>query len=287
MSQSSEDDSDEENGIDDSSSDEDSSEEDIKTRRKDKSKKIRKNISDSSSSKSSSEIDSSNKRRKRKNKRNSKIGKWKLRGVRDKDTDSESNSHMNDKKKSKGKKRVKKSSTKKRKISEDEDSCSDEDNANPNKKGRKKIRKILDNEKLTEATRHARQLEEERRQRLLERTKNTNFDKPDSFSIQELVLEYGPDGKTPLIYVQNDLVKHLKPHQIEGIKFMYDCTVESVERWKNKEEGGGCILAHVMGLGKTLQVNDWRKRLLLFFICDNHNYHAFVDCIIDPHSVHK
>ena len=44
------------------------------------------------------------------------------------------------------------------------------------------------------------------------------------------------------------LLKILRPHQREGVKFLYDCVTGS------KIEGSyGCIMADEMGLGKTLQ----------------------------------
>lgn len=55
------------------------------------------------------------------------------------------------------------------------------------------------------------------------------------------------------IVVHKNIVKHLKPHQIDGIRFMYDCCYGNVNTI-NKHVGSGCILAHCMGLGKTLQL---------------------------------
>ncbi|KFO57945.1 Helicase ARIP4 [Corvus brachyrhynchos] len=55
------------------------------------------------------------------------------------------------------------------------------------------------------------------------------------------------------IFLAPQLAHAVKPHQIGGIRFLYDNLVESLERFKTSS-GFGCILAHSMGLGKTIQV---------------------------------
>ena len=54
-------------------------------------------------------------------------------------------------------------------------------------------------------------------------------------------------GLVPVV-VDPHLGKQLRPHQREGVQFMYDCLL-GVRQF----EGNGCILADEMGLGKTLQ----------------------------------
>ncbi|KAJ2913251.1 hypothetical protein MD484_g7183, partial [Candolleomyces efflorescens] len=44
------------------------------------------------------------------------------------------------------------------------------------------------------------------------------------------------------------LSRKMREHQIEGVKFMYECVMGL-----RKHEGNGCVLADEMGLGKTLQ----------------------------------
>lgn len=63
----------------------------------------------------------------------------------------------------------------------------------------------------------------------------------------------------PNLYIPKHLCPVLKPHQIGGIRFMYDNIVESLQHFQ-ATPGLGCILAHSMGCGKTLQVGKQKKQ---------------------------
>ncbi|XP_059062187.1 uncharacterized protein LOC131855000 [Achroia grisella] len=55
------------------------------------------------------------------------------------------------------------------------------------------------------------------------------------------------------IFLAPQIARIIKPHQIGGVRFLFDNIIESVERFSTST-GFGCILAHSMGLGKTLQI---------------------------------
>lgn len=72
------------------------------------------------------------------------------------------------------------------------------------------------------------------------------FTPPATSAHEELAME----EKDKLVHVVVDpvLASVLRPHQREGVKFMYDCVTGA-----NIEGYHGCIMADEMGLGKTLQ----------------------------------
>lgn len=62
-----------------------------------------------------------------------------------------------------------------------------------------------------------------------------------------IVNESKEEGQS-LIYINGEIGKQIKDHQIEGIRFLWNQIIQ------DKDIRQGCLLAHTMGLGKTMQV---------------------------------
>ncbi|KAM7538471.1 hypothetical protein Aperf_G00000069773 [Anoplocephala perfoliata] len=54
-------------------------------------------------------------------------------------------------------------------------------------------------------------------------------------------------------YLAPHIARIIKPHQVSGVRFLFENLVENQTEF-NRSEGFGCILAHSMGLGKSIQV---------------------------------
>ncbi|KAI0802611.1 hypothetical protein GGR55DRAFT_419031 [Xylaria sp. FL0064] len=62
-----------------------------------------------------------------------------------------------------------------------------------------------------------------------------------------IIVNEGKEGDQGFIYINDEIARRIKEHQITGVRFMWDQLVGAKKRQ-------GCLLAHTMGLGKTMQV---------------------------------
>lgn len=153
---------------------------------------------------------------------------------------------------------------------EDEDDDAENDTEDTPGKGRRKIRKIIKEKNVSKESKDAAKAEEERRARIEERQrlynellmKESGQAKAEASS-GRLILERDKKTMEVVIEVPESILKHLKPHQIEAVQFMWNCCIENLEQLK-KTKGSGCILAHCMGLGKTLSVISFIYTLMTY-----------------------
>ncbi|XP_057660710.1 transcriptional regulator ATRX-like [Diorhabda carinulata] len=134
----------------------------------------------------------------------------------------------------------------------------DENGSKHSQKGRRNIRSIVSDKCLAQETQQAKKEESERIERLKDRSKvleclSQTLSSQENEEEKPLVLDINEKTGEILIQVHPTITKKLKPHQRKGIQFMWNSCYESIEHIKS-HPGSGCILAHCMGLGKTLQV---------------------------------
>ncbi|KAJ9612147.1 hypothetical protein H2200_003744 [Cladophialophora chaetospira] len=97
------------------------------------------------------------------------------------------------------------------------------------------------------------QQQEKRRKELAEKFAMTQPDSSDQLQVLVNTLE-------PAVYLHPKIAARIKPHQIAGLQFLWGEIIEDPKKQ-------GCILAHTMGLGKTMQVAS----LLVTIAMSNHS----------------
>ncbi|CAM6012814.1 unnamed protein product [Sphagnum balticum] len=168
-------------------------------------------------------------------------------------------------------------------ILDDEDGLSDKELiikqvSRINTKHRKNIRRALDDDELDEKTKNLLALEKERQERLEKWRAAARVNggstpvKPqrhskslphaneelelcnDDIAAEGYVLNKARQEDEEIVRIAPSISGHLRSHQLAGLRFMWENCIESVNKVKSGADGLGCILAHSMGLGKTLQV---------------------------------
>lgn len=117
------------------------------------------------------------------------------------------------------------------------------------------LRPILDDSELAWETIEAKRHESNREKLLAQKTKMMEEMFSDDVAWSDkgnLHLDYD-SGNCQMLSVHPKLVKSLKEYQREGVQFMYDVCFGGIDTM-DQFPGSGCILAHCMGLGKTVQV---------------------------------
>lgn len=105
------------------------------------------------------------------------------------------------------------------------------------KRAVKQSQEAIDTQKRAQ---HRVQLQEEQQQRLLEKFERAGAG---SGTIKRHVVSFDE----PVIYLDPHIGRRVKPHQLQGVQFMWRELIKDEKRQ-------GCLLAHTMGLGKTMQV---------------------------------
>ena len=114
--------------------------------------------------------------------------------------------------------------------SEDTDK-SDVEEVPPTPSKRKDIRKVIPEAKLANETKLAKKAEKERLKRLEDKRKQLAATEEQ----EKLILELNPESNEVVLEIRESLLSALKPHQREGIKFLFDCCCERASTYQRQE----------------------------------------------------
>ncbi|KAI9924460.1 hypothetical protein MW887_007087 [Aspergillus wentii] len=110
----------------------------------------------------------------------------------------------------------------------------------PHKKRKKEVQESQDAKRIQQSAQARVALQNTQRKNLEKKMESMGFDNDDP-DLQAVSFE------EPVIYLDRHIGRRVKPHQLNGIQFMWRELIQDEKRQ-------GCLLAHTMGLGKTMQV---------------------------------
>ncbi|XP_042422292.1 protein CHROMATIN REMODELING 20-like isoform X1 [Zingiber officinale] len=135
------------------------------------------------------------------------------------------------------------------------------------KRRKRRIRRIMDDAELGEETKRKIAMEKARQDHLksmqassfskLSTIRSSNESATEGImtdATEGFIINVARETDEEPVRIPQSICAKLKPHQISGIRFMWENIIQSVRKVKSGDKGLGCILAHTMGLGKTFQV---------------------------------
>lgn len=110
----------------------------------------------------------------------------------------------------------------------------------------------------------------------------------DPFAESSFILYHPPKDSDNLVHVVLEpyLSDKMRPHQLEGVKFMYEC-VTGLRKLDNGDATKGCILADTMGIGKTFQAIALIRTMLTQSPYGFKRPHATKIMVVTPASLVK
>jgi hypothetical protein len=115
----------------------------------------------------------------------------------------------------------------------------------PHKKRKKKIQASQIGVRIRDKALKTR-IEHEKRSQVFLTTQSSELAEIDD----RIVVNVGKKENEESIYLNHHIGQRIQPHQIEGLRFMWR---EVVSSSPDEDDMQGCLLAHTMGLGKTMQ----------------------------------
>ncbi|KAI1457180.1 hypothetical protein F4805DRAFT_196454 [Annulohypoxylon moriforme] len=112
---------------------------------------------------------------------------------------------------------------------------------------RKKLPRNVDAENLREADKERTAEQNYRRQVLRKKLKSHEYSGLENLDTQKIIINESKGDHDGFIYIHPEIAHRIKEHQVAGVRFMWNQIVDSATKQ-------GCLLAHTMGLGKTMQI---------------------------------